>query len=315
MEGGDTKKVPPARNTGVLIEKQPFYRYSIDWLRYSLPYHYALEDVLPQWDKFVWSGETGPALPNYTHAAILESGRVDWNPSRPEQKKLITLTGDNLQELINHRYAAQVLVEWITRQKGLKVSRLDFAVDCYNFGGRPQQVYRKHRQGKCQTRAKKATLINATEGKESKGQTCYIGTRASMKYLRVYDKAAESKEPGDWIRIEIELKDEYALTALHAMARHGIIEGGKAVMRKYIETGLEWFDNAMKEGEEGVYVEPVEHKLTDWETWVINVALPAVQEAMWKRTPGVRDGVISTLKGLYYGHGKPGKPTQKPERE
>jgi hypothetical protein len=131
-----------------------------------------------------------------------------------------------------------------------------------------------------------------------------------MKYLRVYDKAKESGEPDGvkWTRVEIELKDEYALVALQAMGRHSIISAGKAILRQYIETGVKWFDNGTLPDGKGAYVEPVAHKLTDWEQWVINVCVPAVQKAMIKRVPGVQDDIKATLKQLYFGHGKPGTP-------
>lgn len=43
------------------------------------------------------------------------------------------------------------------------------------------------------------------------GDTFTIGARSSMKYVRVYDKAAEQDTPGDWKRVEIELKAEAAV--------------------------------------------------------------------------------------------------------
>lgn len=309
--GTNDKTVPPCRNTGVLNMFEG-YRYSIDWLRFSVPYFVPNEECLPMWDCFTWEGETDKPLPNYNNCAILPCGRIDWNTERPEQKRLVTLTGKDLQQLINQQYKMQVLVEFVSKLRGLKVSRLDFAIDCYNVGAIPAEIYELHRAGKCKTRAKKASMIETYAGSEKLGETCYIGTRESMKFLRIYDKAKETADEsrGEWIRIELEIKDDYALVALAAMARHGIIEGGKANIRGYIVTEKEWFDNATLPGVEGVYVEPVEHQLTDWETWVLQVALPAVQKALLKQVPGVREGVVATLKLRWYGHGKPGKPKE-----
>mgnify|MGYP002412516457 CR=1 FL=1 len=303
--------LPPSSNTGVLINFSG-YRYSIDWIRYSLPYVTPNHEVLPTWDVFDWQGETVTPLKNYNTAIAFDCGRLDWNTLAPRQKKLVTLTGRDLQELVNRGYGIQELLNWVSTRSGLKVSRLDFAIDVHGMKAGPVQVFDAHMRGECITRAKKAILIDATQGYQGVGQTCYIGTRESMKFLRIYDKAKEGGDmQSDWTRIEIELKDEYALTAVKAMARHGIIEAGKKVMRDYIMTGIKWFDDGVEAGIEGVYVDKVAHEPTDWEKWVLAVALPAVQSAIRKNVPGVHEEIRKTLKDVYFGHGTPGKPKTK----
>lgn len=99
------------------------------------------------------------------------------------------------------------------------VSRLDLAVDCKTDHVVPAlaaQVYSDAdhvppREG----RRVKRTLITGSDG----GQTCYIGSRVSERYGRLYDKGVESESApaGRWWRWEVEYKGDIALGVAKAL--------------------------------------------------------------------------------------------------
>lgn len=64
-------------------------------------------------------------------------------------------------------------------------------------------------------------------GSDNGGLTLYLGSRASLRFCRIYDKRAELAakmpiSPDDWVRVEIELKDDLAHGSAHALLQFGI---------------------------------------------------------------------------------------------
>lgn len=97
--------------------------------------------------------------------------------------------------------------------RGFKPTRIDIAIDAHNTGLSITSLYRAFQLDECETKSKKCSITENNEG----GKTLYIGSRTSEGFMRVYDKGIESGSGGDWIRIELELKGEKAITAMLAM--------------------------------------------------------------------------------------------------
>lgn len=68
--------------------------------------------------------------------------------------------------------------------------------------------------GRATTTAKSWNLITGNDG----GATCYVGSRTSEAFLRIYDKGIESGTHDNWIRVELELKASKARFAAFTMA-------------------------------------------------------------------------------------------------
>lgn len=87
---------------------------------------------------------------------------------------------------------------------GANVTRIDIAIDI------PTEVYwdafEVHlREGHAVTRARDYQAIRSKNG-----NTIYVGSRTSEKFLRIYDKAAESGRLDSCTRIELECKGDFA---------------------------------------------------------------------------------------------------------
>lgn len=86
-----------------------------------------------------------------------------------------------------------------------RISRLDIAFD--DFAGTYNLAYavKLWQQGKFDARGQTPDMETVSHAKGTKGDTVYIGSRASEKFMRVYDKG---KEQGDessvWVRWEVQ---------------------------------------------------------------------------------------------------------------
>jgi hypothetical protein len=93
---------------------------------------------------------------------------------------------------------------------GANVTRIDLAIDSPRW---LDLAFMKQLldQNEAVTKARDWNLITGRSG-----QTLYVGSRTSEKFLRIYDKAAEQRVDGHWYRIELECKGDYARgVALH----------------------------------------------------------------------------------------------------
>lgn len=292
-------KNPRTGNTGVVKGKNVIYSYALDWLRFSVGVETDRSNLLPKWDVFGWDGEMNEPFKNYNRSIKLRAGRIDWHTEQPQQKQLVTLTGADLRAIEQAGESIPELIAHVTQHETLKVSRLDFAMDIRDSGGKPAQLFKRMKAHKCKTRAKSALWIEKARDGKNDGETCYIGDRTSPKFLRLYDKAREQKSACDWLRMEIEIKDQHARNTARAMANYGLIEGGKAAIRQYIMTGLKWIDNGLADGFTGAYVAPVPDEHGNSEAWLMNIALPAVLEAIRTDHSDVRRRVADEMRQAY----------------
>lgn len=93
---------------------------------------------------------------------------------------------------------------------GANITRIDIAIDIPEPLELEAWKYYLD-SGQAETRARDWNLITGR-----KGQTLYVGSRTSEKFLRIYDKAAEQGIEGEWFRIELECKGDFARgVALH----------------------------------------------------------------------------------------------------
>jgi len=103
---------------------------------------------------------------------------------------------------------------------GGKATRLDVALDDYNYIATPAQVLEALQGPDVVTRAKEYLVQRGGRvgSKELTGATDYLGAPSSRQRLRVYDKGLESGGEMDCIRWELESKKEAAETMAAALA-------------------------------------------------------------------------------------------------
>lgn len=132
----------------------------------------------------------------------------------------------------------------------VKISRLDIAIDTeMDF----HYVYNEYLKKKYVCRYKKESIRQCVN--EDLRGTLYFGKRGSNTMFRIYDKALEQGLPGNWLRIELEIRNEAIDEAIEALNK-GIIgqyfEGHLRFVEKINKTNksrsltAEWWNAIMK---------------------------------------------------------------------
>lgn len=107
-------------------------------------------------------------------------------------------------------------------QHGAKFTRIDIARDDLAGMLSLDSIVASLREWNVQTRWKTWSRIESHSRTGAGGQTVYVGDRASMGFLRVYDKAAQTQTDGHWIRCELELKGDKAVSMSKLIARQDL---------------------------------------------------------------------------------------------
>jgi hypothetical protein len=141
----------------------------------------------------------------YVYSAAANSGlRVSISEVGSAQGVHISFSGSALAQVNPRAVLRNALA------MGANITRIDIAIDWPDI--MPLSLLKEHLdEGKAVTKARDWNLIVGRTGR-----TLYVGSRTSEKFLRIYDKAAESGSDGLWYRIELECKGDYARgVALH----------------------------------------------------------------------------------------------------
>lgn len=151
----------------------------------------------------------------------------------------------------------------ICRELGGSVSRIDIASDCKGQS-EASDVYGAHISKSMITRAQKVNMVIGTEG-----NTVYVGSRTSERFLRVYDKAAQMGLKGEnWTRIEMECKGERAKWIASYVQDAGVdCIGG--LIRDFVSCPMvDWYEDALTRV--GVDIGPPQpKKMTDTRKWLM----------------------------------------------
>ncbi len=200
-------------------------RMILDWLSFTLPADGGLGIVQ---DLFGKLDPRPRGIRGYTHSAtIAGKGVVGWSPERPEQGVHVQLPSSalsNLQDVHSSFQDARGFLVFLV-DVGAKIKRLDLA-----FDDREGQLALEKISGcvtsECLvTRWRKVDQLRAIMGGE--GETLYFGSRTSESFLRIYNKRAEcmdrgEEDPGHWIRVELEFKDDKAQAVVERYRQEGV---------------------------------------------------------------------------------------------
>jgi hypothetical protein len=270
----------------------------LDWLRFTVPVDIENSELLPPINTFQPTGEINTPFPNYNSTIALGAGRIDWHTERPEQRKLVTLTGDDLLQMRREGYTDLALLRWVDAFENLNVPRLDIAIDTRNRSVVPHLLYKAFLAGKLVTKARKVTRVHETTASGvNGGYTVYIGSRFSEQFMRIYDKRAEQLARGkdvllpdeEWTRVELELKGDKARVVLRALAAsdNGQYDAAGAIFGDF----LAWPDNPvwcdLVAGDITADLS-VGRRETDHETWLRKIVFPAFERAIREKNPRAR---------------------------
>src|SRR5574338_1232706 len=184
---------------------------TIDWLSYTLPWNSPrIKRLSPEVSIEVIAERASGMIERWYAEKPMHGYR--WQVVSVEKPGLRVMISPRNHEMGVHvQFAGSALTsENVTDrlkyalESGGKVTRIDLAVDVAQAWD-IQELYEVAKTGGAKTRTKKFALITSTEG-----TTCYVGSRTSEKFLRIYDKGAQTKSGRAWTRIELECKGDYA---------------------------------------------------------------------------------------------------------
>jgi hypothetical protein len=89
-----------------------------------------------------------------------------------------------------------------------RASRIDLCIDLYDAGQAAHRVAEAALTGKTRQTSRKVTVVQSAKG--DGGCTTYFGSRQSHKFVRIYDKDAESKGEISCTRMECEMHSNTA---------------------------------------------------------------------------------------------------------
>lgn len=143
----------------------------------------------------------------YKHALQHPMGHiVMFNPGRPDMGIHVVMGGRSLREMMIGGHTPIEMLEWVAKNGG-RVTRLDLALDVKDELIGLVALANCPRVKDAPGSARKWSQVSGSDG----GQTIYIGSRQSEKFLRVYDKAIESGQlDRPWTRFELEIKGDTA---------------------------------------------------------------------------------------------------------
>lgn len=204
-------------------------RLFIDWLSATLPgmagsidaAMIAASEIIPG-TAHKWT--YAKPMHGYKHAARTIDG-VTVMVGREDMGCHISIPGSALAAFPGGNLAPIMISQALVRQSA-NFARLDVAVDAADSSLDIHALRDAFVNGEAETGVKRHRLIESDEG----GLTLYIGSPTSTRQLRVYNKAAERRHIGDipttddWIRIELQLRDQHAHTACHMIAALSDVE-------------------------------------------------------------------------------------------
>lgn len=102
----------------------------------------------------------------------------------------------------------------------MKLTRCDIAFDIMDSGESVADLAEMYAKMYGEEPPRKTAFVHSKHG-----DTFYVGSRSSAKMVRIYDKAAQQKVKSEWVRVELELKQEAAQNAHEHIARYPALMG------------------------------------------------------------------------------------------
>jgi hypothetical protein len=211
----------------------------------------------------------------YTIAQTDNNGVVLlWNSNDNSMGHHVVFSGSALRNLFECSQVSSLALLRACIDAGLRVSRLDMAKDCTGEKIDGQAIYQSLKQGNNGGTARNISRIENAQG----GQTIYVGSRQSERFIRCYDKAAETGDfTKQWWRLEVETKGDVARIVADALSTgadpSSIFDSiATKMVGSIIGTPLEqFFSSGMVPW--GV---PKIEKMTDREKWIAEQVIAAV---------------------------------------
>lgn len=177
----------------------------------------------------------------------------------------------NLDEVFQD--GGQHVLKWHI-DKGHKCTRIDLAIDVWDDTSILPQIRGKAERNEFSGTARSATIVASSDGA---GLTVYIGSRTSERFVRIYNKAAQTGTQRPWVRIECEVKGDSARAVGSAILHAG--NGGLSLVAQSVIRRVVHFDckawKAVLSGDEIEIGTPkIEERQT--EAWILGSVAKAI---------------------------------------
>jgi len=128
---------------------------------------------------------------------------VQWNVDREEMGRHVVISGSALRDVLEYYGLDQQTLVQTVLHSGASITRLDLAKDLIGTEISLDSIYKRMERKQTTGTARSFSQIHSING----GNTVYVGSRQSEKFIRIYDKAAQSAlQDVQWYRFELETK-------------------------------------------------------------------------------------------------------------
>ncbi len=200
---------------------------------------------LGQWQKFLEFANPSPSSIHWNYCNGRYSYDFGWLNSAGTGCYWSPLDGENNQGWMTVEIKQSYIESWrqqdyidffkLLSRSSARLTRIDISVDDYKHLKKPSQI--RSELLSYQIAIPRLKTLSGIEKNMlastpvAAGETCYIGSRSSGKFGRIYDKNAESKGAVNAIRYEAELKEDYARDL------------SKKIETLHVDMLCEWLDN------------------------------------------------------------------------
>ena len=255
---------------------EPARATTIDWLSYTLPWNSPrIKRLSPEVSIEVIAERASGMIERWYAEKPLHGYR--WQVVSVEKPGLRVMISPRNHDMGVHvQFAGSALAGESVLDRlayaleaGGNVTRIDVAVDVAQAWDIPA-LYELARDGGAKCRSKKFSLITSTEG-----TTFYAGSRTSEKFLRIYDKAAQTSSSRPWTRIELECKGDFARNIAKFLAMEGLPQV-PAVIRGFFDLpSVPVWADTMDSHIEAVSLPKVERQ-SNTRGWLLEQVAPAL---------------------------------------
>lgn len=127
-------------------------------------------------------------------------------------KTHIIMSGKGVRSYEQKNHAKELIKQLVTED--VSFTRIDLALDIKDGSIKFTELLKYLNENSVVTRFKKYKYIVEKEinedGQSVLGESIYFGSKASNIFIRIYDKAKQLEQSGEWIRVEIVYKDDHA---------------------------------------------------------------------------------------------------------
>lgn len=185
-------------------DDKPKVSITLDWLAFTFK---ESTHEAAKWLRVYASNNAGMAIAptnGYRDAYRTQNGIVvQWNIDREEMGYHVIIAGSAIRHVLIDNELDQATLIQTVRDAGASITRLDLAKDLQGVNVSLDKIYTALEQKQSIGTARSFSQIHSIGG----GNTVYVGSRQSEKFIRIYDKAAQMGLHGVfWYRYELETK-------------------------------------------------------------------------------------------------------------